>query len=266
MNQTLRTKRLDMTLDDRLSAKDGWVYMTGMQALVRLPIQQHKRDQAAGLNTGGYISGYRGSPLGTFDLNLKRAESDLRAHNIHFQPGVNEDLAATATWGAQMVGLAEKVMCDCLFANMLLVGAAWQQGAIPLSLKAIHRAIALNGAAIEKNRQAFDLGRLAMSDPAALRAFALMNRFRFLRGTALDPFRNTGEAQLGRKLLADYQDDIDFALAYGDKANDTKIVELLDLPEAIRGYGHVREVHAAKATAKRNQLKSAITSETATAA
>jgi indolepyruvate ferredoxin oxidoreductase len=63
-------KRLEMTLEDRLSQEEGWVYMTGMQALVRLPIQQRKRDAAAGLNTGGYISGYRGSPVGTYDMNL----------------------------------------------------------------------------------------------------------------------------------------------------------------------------------------------------
>jgi len=64
MTQHLPTKRLEMTLKDRLHQQEGWVYMTGMQALVRLPIQQRKRDMAAGLNTGGYISGYRGSPLG----------------------------------------------------------------------------------------------------------------------------------------------------------------------------------------------------------
>ena len=105
MNEPLRPSRLNMTLEDRLSQEEGWIYMTGMQALVRLPIQQRKRDQAAGLNTGGYISGYRGSPVGTYDMSLKQAENELKAHNIYFQPGVNEDLAATANWGAQMVGL-----------------------------------------------------------------------------------------------------------------------------------------------------------------
>lgn len=104
MTQHVPTKRLEMTLDDRLRQEEGWVYMTGMQALVRLPIQQRKRDAAAGLNTGGYISGYRGSPVGTYDMNLWQAEAELKAHNIHFQPGLNEDLAATATWGAQLVG------------------------------------------------------------------------------------------------------------------------------------------------------------------
>ncbi|MDQ2089094.1 indolepyruvate ferredoxin oxidoreductase family protein [Marimonas arenosa] len=105
MTTHVPAKRLEMTLEDRLSQEEGWVYMTGMQALVRLPIQQRKRDEAAGLSTGGYISGYRGSPVGTYDMNLWQAEAELKAHNVHFQPGVNEDLAATATWGSQMVGL-----------------------------------------------------------------------------------------------------------------------------------------------------------------
>lgn len=100
-----RQQRLDMTLDDRLQQQEGWVYMTGMQALVRVPIQQRLRDEAAGLNTGGYISGYRGSPVGAYDMALQKSEKELKAHNIYFQPGLNEDLAATATWGAQMVGL-----------------------------------------------------------------------------------------------------------------------------------------------------------------
>ncbi|TMV09931.1 indolepyruvate ferredoxin oxidoreductase family protein [Ruegeria sediminis] len=108
-------KRLKMTLEDRLTQEEGWVYMTGMQALVRLPIQQRKRDMAAGLNTGGYISGYRGSPVGTYDMNLWQAEAELKAHNIVFQPGLNEDLAATATWGAQMVGLFPGARVDGVF-------------------------------------------------------------------------------------------------------------------------------------------------------
>ena len=105
MTHHVPTKRLNMTLEDRLSQEEGWVYMTGMQALVRLPIQQRKRDAAAGLNTGGYISGYRGSPVGTYDMSLWQAEATLKEHNVHFQPGLNEDMAATATWGSQMVGL-----------------------------------------------------------------------------------------------------------------------------------------------------------------
>ncbi len=109
------TKRLEMSLDDRLNQGEGWVYMTGMQALVRLPIQQRKRDIVAGLNTGGYISGYRGSPLGTYDMNLWKAEKELKAHGVVFQSGVNEDLAATATWGSQLVGLFPGARVDGVF-------------------------------------------------------------------------------------------------------------------------------------------------------
>lgn len=91
------------SLEDRWTADEGWLYMTGMQALVRLPIQQRLRDEAAGLNTGGYVSGYRGSPLGRYDIELWRAEPLLKTHNIVFRPGLNEDLAATAIWGAQQL-------------------------------------------------------------------------------------------------------------------------------------------------------------------
>jgi indolepyruvate ferredoxin oxidoreductase len=105
MNAVTPTHRLNMTLTDRLSQQEGWVYMTGMQALVRLPIQQHQRDADAGLNTGGYISGYRGSPMGRYDMELWAAQKQLHDNNIVFQPGINEDMAATATWGAQQVGL-----------------------------------------------------------------------------------------------------------------------------------------------------------------
>ncbi|MEZ5598802.1 MAG: hypothetical protein R3E84_20920 [Pseudomonadales bacterium] len=109
-------RRLDMNLSDRLTVTEGWVYMTGMQALVRLPLQQRLRDAAAGLNTGGFISGYRGSPLGRYDMELWQVASQLKEHNIVFQPGVNEDLAATATWGTQYVGSFPGATVDGVFA------------------------------------------------------------------------------------------------------------------------------------------------------
>src|SRR5271165_6786426 len=100
---TVALARSATTLESRYSAPEGWLYMTGMQALVRLPIQQRLRDAAAGLNTGGYVSGYRGSPLGRYDIELWRAGAVLKQHNIVFRPGLNEDLAATAIWGAQQL-------------------------------------------------------------------------------------------------------------------------------------------------------------------
>jgi len=112
---TVALARSEVSLEDRWSVPEGWFYMTGMQALVRLPIQQRLRDAAAGLNTGGYISGYRGSPLGRYDIELWRAGPILVRHNIVFRPGLNEDLAATAIWGAQHVASFPGATVDGVF-------------------------------------------------------------------------------------------------------------------------------------------------------
>ncbi|SHM12479.1 indolepyruvate ferredoxin oxidoreductase family protein [Roseibium suaedae] len=90
-----------VTLDDKYTATRGQVYLTGIQALVRLPLDQARRDREAGLKTGGFISGYRGSPLGGYDTELQRAKRHLAPFDVHFQPGVNEELGATAVWGSQ---------------------------------------------------------------------------------------------------------------------------------------------------------------------
>ena len=100
------------SLDDRYIIQDGTVYLTGIQALVRLPLDQMRRDRQAGLNTASFISGYEGSPLGGYDLALNRAANLLRESNVHFVPGVNEELAATAVWGSQMVHLFDKRKVD----------------------------------------------------------------------------------------------------------------------------------------------------------
>lgn len=102
-------------LDDRYTQTTGCVLLSGNQALVRLPIQQRLLDQAAGLNTGGFISGYRGSPLGRYDMELWGAARHLEALNVKFQPGVNEDLAGTAVWGSQNVGLVPGAQVDGVF-------------------------------------------------------------------------------------------------------------------------------------------------------
>jgi indolepyruvate ferredoxin oxidoreductase len=90
-------------LDDRYRRESGRVFLTGTQALVRIPLMQRTMDIAAGLNTAGFISGYRGSPLGAYDQELWRAKPFLDASNIEFLPAVNEDLAATAVLGSQQV-------------------------------------------------------------------------------------------------------------------------------------------------------------------
>ena len=91
-----------MQLNDRYTIERGCVYLTGIQAIVRLPLDQMRRDRRAGLKTAAYISGYEGSPLGGYDMALRRAGSLLEDHGVHFQPGVNEDLAATAVFGSQI--------------------------------------------------------------------------------------------------------------------------------------------------------------------
>ena len=103
MAQTARLA--SVTLDDKYTAHEGRVYLNGMQALTRLAIMQRQRDMAAGLNTAGYVTGYRGSPLGGLDQAMMAARKHLEEHQIKFQPGVNEDLAATAVWGTQQLDL-----------------------------------------------------------------------------------------------------------------------------------------------------------------
>ncbi len=103
MNAPVEPTLRQTSLDDRYAATEGTVYLTGTQALVRLPMLQRQRDVAAGLNTAGYVSGYRGSPLGGYDQALEKARAHLDANHIRFVPGLNEDLAATAIWGTQQI-------------------------------------------------------------------------------------------------------------------------------------------------------------------
>ncbi|ATE61013.1 indolepyruvate ferredoxin oxidoreductase family protein [Thauera sinica] len=104
------------SLDDKYSLASGRVYLTGYQALVRLLLIQKARDEAAGLDTAGFVSGYRGSPLGGLDQTLWKAKAHLQHASIVFQPGINEDLAATAVWGSQQVSLSPQAKYDGVFA------------------------------------------------------------------------------------------------------------------------------------------------------
>ena len=90
-----------VSLDDRYDLSQERVFLTGTQAIVRLTLMQKERDRRAGLNTAGYVTGYRGSPLGGLDQTFLRARPALEQHEVKFQPGLNEDLAATALWGSQ---------------------------------------------------------------------------------------------------------------------------------------------------------------------
>ena len=106
--ESIRKAIETVSLDDKYALENGRALMSGVQALVRLPMLQKKRDAFAGLNTAGFISGYRGSPLGGYDQALWQAKKHLAAQNIVFTPGVNEELAATAVWGSQQLDLYPK--------------------------------------------------------------------------------------------------------------------------------------------------------------
>lgn len=103
--ESVRRAIENASLDDKYTQAEGRAFMSGVQALVRLPMLQRQRDARAGLNTAGFISGYRGSPLGAYDQALWAAKKHLAANQIVFQPGVNEELAATAVWGTQQLDL-----------------------------------------------------------------------------------------------------------------------------------------------------------------
>ena len=105
-----------ISLEDKYVKPHGRVYMTGTQALVRMLLAQKQRDESQGLKTGGFVSGYRGSPLGAVDQELWKARKHLDANTIRFTPGLNEELAATAVWGTQMVNLDPNATVDGVFA------------------------------------------------------------------------------------------------------------------------------------------------------
>lgn len=107
--------RQDISLNDRYDLDKIQVLLNGTQALVRLMMMQRARDAAAGLNTAGYVTGYRGSPLGAVDMQMTRAAKQLSAAQVTFQAGLNEDLAATALWGSQQAELRGEGKYDGVF-------------------------------------------------------------------------------------------------------------------------------------------------------
>jgi len=116
MNAPMNAAALSaVSLEDKYTLERGRVFLTGLQAIARLAMLQRARDLHAGLNTAGFISGYRGSPLGGLDQTLHRARAHLEKHHVRFQPGLNEDLAATAIWGTQQVGMFPGAKYDGVF-------------------------------------------------------------------------------------------------------------------------------------------------------
>src|SRR6188474_1057769 len=105
----------DVSLDDKYDLTKDRVFITGTQAIIRMLLMQRERDRLAGLHTAGFVSGYRGSPIGGLDQNLWRAKKWLQANDIVFQPGLNEELAATALWGSQQAELRGDGRYDGVF-------------------------------------------------------------------------------------------------------------------------------------------------------
>jgi indolepyruvate ferredoxin oxidoreductase len=105
----------DVTLDDKYDLGKSCIFVTGFQALVRLCLMQRELDRRGGLHTAGYVTGYRGSPLGGLDQQFLRAVRQLEAADIRFQAGINEDLAATALWGSQQAELRGEGKYDGVF-------------------------------------------------------------------------------------------------------------------------------------------------------
>ncbi|MES2741142.1 MAG: indolepyruvate ferredoxin oxidoreductase family protein [Pseudomonadota bacterium] len=105
----------DISLEDKWTLERGRAFLTGTQALIRLPMMQRERDLRAGLNTAGYITGYRGSPVTSVDMTAIKAKQHLDAHHVKFHPGMNEDLAATAVWGTQQTNLFKDAKYDGVF-------------------------------------------------------------------------------------------------------------------------------------------------------
>ncbi|HEY0417887.1 MAG TPA: indolepyruvate ferredoxin oxidoreductase family protein, partial [Acetobacteraceae bacterium] len=108
-------KLKQVRLDDKYDLAQARVFVTGYQALVRLCLMQKERDRRAGLNTAGYVTGYRGSPLGGLDQQFVRAQAQLRSAEVLFQAGINEELAATALWGTQQAELRREGKYDGVF-------------------------------------------------------------------------------------------------------------------------------------------------------
>ncbi|EGF32656.1 Indolepyruvate ferredoxin oxidoreductase [Oxalobacteraceae bacterium IMCC9480] len=113
--QSLAPSPSAISLDDKYTLERGRAFITGTQAMIRLPMLQRQRDVRAGLNTAGFITGYRGSPLGSVDMTAAKAKKYLDANHIKFHPGMNEDLAATSVWGTQQVNLFPGAQYDGVF-------------------------------------------------------------------------------------------------------------------------------------------------------
>ena len=126
------TKLRQVSLEDKYLLKSDQIFVTGIQALVRLPMMQSDVDRRAGVRTAGYVTGYRGSPLGALDQQLALAKPQLEACDIKFLPAVNEDLAATAVWGTQQAGWRGDGLYDGVFSMWYAKGPGVDRSGDPL--------------------------------------------------------------------------------------------------------------------------------------
>jgi len=126
------TELRQVSLEDKYLLKSGQIFVTGIQALVRLPMMQNDADRRSGLRTAGYVTGYRGSPLGALDQQLALANEQLEACDIRFLPAVNEDLAATAVWGTQQAGWRGDGLYDGVFSMWYAKGPGVDRSGDPL--------------------------------------------------------------------------------------------------------------------------------------
>jgi indolepyruvate ferredoxin oxidoreductase len=106
---------IDVALDDKFDLSKERIFLSGAQAVVRMLLMQRERDARNGLRTAGFVSGYRGSPLGGLDQQLWKAKKELAGADIVFQSGLNEELAATACWGSQQTELLGEGKYDGVF-------------------------------------------------------------------------------------------------------------------------------------------------------
>ena len=142
------TKLRQVSLEDKYLLKADQIFVTGIQALVRLPMMQSDADRRAGVRTAGYVTGYRGSPLGALDQQLALAKSQLEACDIKFSPAVNEDLAATAVWGTQQAGWRGDGLYDGVFSMWYAKGPGVDRSGDPLRHGNLAGSSALGGVLI----------------------------------------------------------------------------------------------------------------------
>ena len=194
---------LDYQLADNLTRTSGRIFLTGTQALVRIMLTQRRRDRERGLNTAGFVSGYRGSPLGGVDMAMWKAQKALDANQISFLPGINEDMAATAVMGTQQAGLRADRNVDGVFAMWYGKGPGVDRAGDALhhgnAAGASRQGGAGGGGRRPHRRLVFDPARqrgLADRLADAHRASRLHRRIRNLRAVGLGPVALLGH--LGR--------------------------------------------------------------------